>query len=503
MKILNPTQIKELEIQSVQKENIELYDLMERAATAVLDVLKEDFDLKKSHFSLLCGSGNNGGDGLALARLLRAEGAEVEVFLIEAEHYSIDNLRNQKRLNEVGIEIQYFNLNEPLTFEWNRIIIDALFGFGLNRPLSKEWRPLINQLNGLSNLKFSIDLPSGLMAEELNSPSDAILKPDEVFTFEMPKTSFFWKENQEFVPKFKVLSIGLNPTIREQFDSEVNYFTDEIAQTFRMKRSRFAYKYQFGNVLVVGGSYGKIGAVYLSSKAAFRSGAGLVTAYVPKCGETILQTNLPDAMVLTDFSSDKLIGFPKVDRFGTLIIGPGLGTDEKTADAFAQFLEENEVTNKKILLDADALNLLAHHPNLLHRLPQNTILTPHDKELERLIGEWENSIEKNKKLKEFSMSYHLIVVSKGANTQTYLPSGEVWINSTGNSGMAVAGTGDVLSGIVGGLLGRGLEPKDAATLGVYLHGKAGDLAAEKLGQESLMASDLLEYLPKAIKSLNE
>src|SRR5690606_6112358 len=278
-------------------------------------------------------------------------------------------------------------------------------------------------------------------------------------------------------------------------DSPFEYFSLDQVPHFHFTRSMFSHKYHYGNVLVVGGSYGKIGAALLTTKAVLRAGGGLVTTYLPKCGYEILQTSLPEAMVMTDFSEDKITAFPNVERFDTIAIGPGIGTDEKTALAFEQFLNENDLKEKKIIIDADGINLLSKHPDLIQKLPGHTILSPHDGELERLVGSWSDSFEKIKKASEFVKKHKLILISKGAYTQTYLPNGRIYFNSTGNAGMATAGSGDVLTGIIAGHLGKGFNPEAAALFGVFLHGFAGDEAVSQLGRESLISSDILNFLP--------
>ncbi|WP_182041908.1 NAD(P)H-hydrate dehydratase [Moheibacter lacus] len=501
MKILSPQQLKAVETQTIKIQDVDLINLMERAATAVLNWLKNHMDVSKNHFTIICGVGNNGGDGLALARLLASENSHVKVYLQKNNNYSLDNLTNQKRLKDAKIPIEFYDSETKFEFQPFSIIIDAIFGYGLNRPIEQEWISIINQINQAENAVVSIDVPSGLFCDQLNSPEDAVVQSEVTLTFQTPKLALFLPENEKYVPQFEILDISLDWASMESQNADFHYFSMDQIPQFHKGRTVFSHKYEFGNVVTIGGSYGKIGAILLTTKSVLRSGAGLVTAYVPKCGCQIIQTSFPEAMVMTDFSEDKIIAFPSVDGFDTIAIGPGIGTDEKTALAFAQFLEENDLTNKKMIIDADGINLLAKNPELVNKLPEKTILTPHNKELERLVGNWNDSFEKIKKTKEFVQKNNLIVVSKGAYTQTYLPNAQIYFNSTGNPGMATAGSGDVLTGIIAGHLGKGFTAEEAALFGVFLHGFCGDEAAAQIGQESLIASDILNFIPTGMKKL--
>ncbi|MFA7615594.1 MAG: NAD(P)H-hydrate dehydratase [Weeksellaceae bacterium] len=499
MKILNPEQLKIVEKETAAKQNIEMIDLMKRAATAVFDQIKLRHEISNTDFVIFCGSGNNGGDGLVLSRLIKNGGSNPKVYLLKTHNYSADNLTNQKRLKETGVEIEYFDENTDFDFSNQPVIIDAIFGYGLNRPVDGGLKTVIEKMNHSNCEMISVDLPSGMFCDRLNSTEDSIVQSDLCLTFDSPKLSMLLSENSKNIRDFKILDIGFDRNSIESQSTEF-YFTDlDSVSGLRKRRDRFGYKYNYGNLLVIGGSHGKMGSVIFSAKAAMRCGAGLVTAYIPKCGSSVLQSIFPEVMLMTDFSDDKIIGFPKISRFDTIAIGPGLGTDERTEYGFEQFLSENEFEYRKIIIDADGINLLSKNKNLLKILPENTIITPHDRELERLIGSWNDSIEKFKKIKNLSKEFGLIVVSKGAFSQIHTPDGETHFNSTGNPGMATAGSGDVLTGMIAGLIGRGHAPKEAAILGVYLHGLCGDLAAYEMGEESLIASDLIDFIPTAFQ----
>lgn len=501
MKILSPEQLKRVETQTITIQDIELINLMERAANAILNWLKARLDVSKNSFTIICGIGNNGGDGLALGRLLWEEKANVKIYLQKNNTYSLDNLSNQKRLKELKIPFEYYDETTQLEIIPNSILIDAIFGYGLNRAIGTEWKPIIDQINQAPNTVVSVDVPSGLFCDQLNSKNDPIVQAEVTLTFQTPKLSLLIPENQEYVTDFEILDISLDLESIEKEDSELGYFSLNYVPQFYFKRPKFSHKYEYGNVLVIGGSYGKIGAALLAAKSVLKAGAGLVTLYVPKCGYSVVQTALPESMVMTDFSEEIISKFPNVDRFDTIVIGPGMGTDEKTYHAFEEFLSESDLTQKKIIIDADGLNLLSKHPNLLEKLPEETILTPHDKELERLMGSWENSYQKIEKIQEFVKLHKLIIVSKGFITQTFLSNGEAYFNSSGNPGMATAGSGDVLAGIIAGLYAKHYNASESAIFGVFLHGYAGDMAAQQLGEESIMAGDLVNYIPVAFKSL--
>lgn len=501
MKILSPQQLKQVETQTVKEQDIEFINLMERAASSVLNWLKAHLDVTKTHFTIISGIGNNGGDGLALARLLAAENSHVKVYLQKNNTYSLDNLTNQKRLKEVKIPIEFYDASTKFEFQPFTVIIDAIFGYGLNRPIDEEWHPIIHQINQSNHTVVSIDVPSGLYCDQLNSENDAVVESEVTLTFQTPKLALLLPENEKYIRQFEILDISLDWNAIQSQNSEFHYLSLDLIPYFHRGRTSFSHKYEFGDALLIGGSHGKIGAALLASRAILRSGAGLVTSYIPKCGYSIFQTSFPEAMVITDFSEDKIIAFPKVERFDTIAIGPGIGTDEKTALAFEQFLEETDLNQKKIIVDADGINLLAKNPKLILKLPENTILTPHDGELERLIGSWNDSFEKINKIKEFVQNHKLIIVSKGAFTQIYLPDGTIYFNSTGNPGMATAGSGDVLTGIISGHLAKGFSAQDAALFGVFLHGFSGDEAASQIGQESLIASDIINFLPAGFKKL--
>lgn len=501
MKILSPQQLRQVETATIEVQDIDLINLMERAATSVLHWLQDRLDLTQSHFTIICGIGNNGGDGLALARLLDEEKSNVKVYLQENNSYSLDNLTNQKRLKDAKIPVERFTDETKFEFESYTIIVDCIFGYGLTRPIDDVWKPVINQINKAQNTVISVDVPSGLFCDQINKEDDAIVQSEVTLTFQTPKLGLLLSDNYKYVKDFEILDISMDLESIEQQESNYFYLSNEFMPSFHRSRSKFSHKGDFGHALVIGGSYGKIGANVLVTKAVLRSGAGMVTSYIPKCGYDILQAAFPESMVLADSSEDKITGFPDTDKFNAIAIGSGMGTDDETMQAFEQFLNEADLKDKSLVIDADAINLLAQNRKLFEKVPESTILTPHIGELKRLIGGWKDDYDRIKKTKEFSIQFNLVIVSKDAHTAIFSPSGEVYFNSTGNPGMATAGSGDVLSGIITGQIAKGFSVLDAAIFGTYLHGLSGDIAKEHLGEESLVASDIINYLPVAYKQL--
>lgn len=490
MHILTSRQLKEADARTLDVQQISSWQLMERAATALFESLKADVDMYTTRFVILCGPGNNGGDGLALARMIYASGGDVKVFLLKSSSYSADNLENQGRLGELPFTV--FDPGSRLNFPNECLIIDALFGYGLNRLLDTDWAGLVEQINTSGSYVFSVDMPSGLLADAPTPLHAPVIKAQRVYTFHSPKKALLLPENAVRAEDFRVIPIGLEagPAGKEYYITP-----DEVKG--RIKRpSRFSHKGTFGHALIAGGSYGKAGAVILASHAALKTGCGLVSAYAPRCAYIPLQTALPEAMVMTDPEEEYLSVFPaELHRFSSMGVGTGMGTSRETERAFLRLLETGNLP--PLVLDADALNILSRNPAYLSKLPLKSILTPHPKELERLMGPWANDFEKLEAGQRLAGELGVILVIKGANTAILLPDGTLAFNSTGNYGMAKGGSGDVLTGVITSLLAQGYSPEDAAITGVYLHGLAGDLARDHTGPRGMIASDIIQALPAA------
>lgn len=492
MNILSAQQLKEADARTLAIQQISSWQLMERAAGALFESLKADMDIYRTHFTILCGPGNNGGDGLALARLLFSAGSQVQVCLLRASSYSPDNLENQKRLGDLPVTI--FDRDSHLRFLENTVIIDALYGYGLNRPLDPGWASLADQVNTSGRRVMAVDMPSGLLADAPTGPQAPVIKAQMVYTFHGPKKALLLPENAARAENFRVIDIGLD----DPSSALEQYITAATVKALLRTPSRFSHKGTFGHALIAGGSYGKTGAVILAAGAALKTGCGLVTAYVPRCGYMPLQTSLPEAMVLTDPREEYLSVFPEgLTRFSALGVGIGMGTAAETEAALGKLLE----TAPPLVLDADALNILSCNPKLLSRLPAGTILTPHPKELERITGPWSDDFEKLEKVRELAHRLNVLVVIKGANSALVFPDGQIRYNSTGNYGMAKGGSGDVLTGMLTSLLAQGYPPHEAAITGVFLHGLAGDCAAAEIGPRGMTAMDLIRAIPQAWRQL--
>jgi ADP-dependent NAD(P)H-hydrate dehydratase / NAD(P)H-hydrate epimerase len=493
MKILTSSQIRAADQYTIHHEPISSIDLMERASVAFISKFKSLFP-KKSPVSIFCGIGNNGGDGLAVGRLLQENGWNISFYIIgDMAKGSPDFLTNLGRIDSYSI------INSPNDFpklNENVIVIDALFGSGLSRPLDGLIGELVDFLNDQKTHRIAIDIASGLYADKPIINNSIIFKPHFTLSFQSPKLTFFLPEYYQFVGEWLVLDIGLDPTFMRDQASE--YFLTETKEIKDLipSRSKFTHKNEVGSLQIIAGSKGKMGAAVLCAKAAFRAGVGLVNVQVPKCGTNILQTTIPEAMVVEDVNENVISEIQMTND--TVAIGPGLGTDGKTMKAFSQFLDGYE---KPLVVDADAINLLASDQSLLKKIPENSILTPHIGEFKRLVGDWNNDFEKLEKLKSFCQQHRLNVVLKGAYSAVCNMEGVVHFNPSGNPTLATAGSGDVLTGIVGSLLAQGLSPFDALRLGVYVHGLAGDLAQKKIGALGVIASDIILEIPSAIDQL--
>lgn len=501
MKILTSKQIYQADQITIKNQNITSLELMERAGKVLANQIRV-ITPKSQRVFIFCGTGNNGGDGMVIGRRLIESGFDVMVYVVEfGKEYSADFEENYNRLkkNHEKQIVIFKRENDFPPIQKDDVIVDSIFGIGLNRKPTGLIKNVISKINQSPAFKISVDIPSGLFADKPVEDFDSVLQSDLILTLQTPKPAFFLPDNFKFIRRFKVLDIGLD----EEFISNVKPFatliTLELIKEFYKSRKRFDHKGTFGHTLIIGGSYGKIGAIVLAAKAAFRTGAGLVTSFIPKIGYDILQISIPEAMVLTD-KSNKIIS--EIDLKFTpdaVAIGMGMGTEKETMEAFGNFLSKYK---NPLVIDADGLNCLSENQKLLDLLPKNSILTPHPGELKRLIGAWKNDYEKIEKCKSFVQKHQVVLVVKGAYTMIFIE-GEIYINPTGNPGMGTAGSGDTLGGILAGLISQNYSPEQAALLGVYLHGLAGDLAAEKLGEESLMAGDIISFLPEAYKVISK
>lgn len=496
IKILNGEQIRELDAYTIKHEPIPSIDLMERACRAFCSWFTTHVDTRYT-VGIVCGTGNNGGDGLGIARMLLDWNYSIKVWVVEGGgRESLDFKTNLQRLKE-KIQIQVISKNyDKGLFAGCDVLIDALFGSGLSRPVEGVSAEVIGCMNHAKAIRVAVDIPSGLMAD---APSTgAIIKADHTVSFQLPKLAFFLPENHPYVGEWHVVDIGLSKAGLEQTQTNTFLLTKKDVVRLVKPQHKFDHKGKRGHALLIAGSYGKMGAAVLASRAALRTGVGLLTSHVPVKGYEIIQTAVPEAMVSIDQADECFSMMPEIEPYTAIGIGPGLGKDKKTIQALRVVLEK---INAPAVLDADALNIISENRELLALIKPGTILTPHPKEFERLAGSSKNDFDRLERQRAFSKQYRVVVVLKGAYTTITSPEGDLFINHTGNPAMATGGSGDVLTGILTALLAQGYPAVEAAQLGVWLHGLAGDEARRKLGQRGLIASDFIEHLPVAFASL--
>ena len=501
MKIFSREQISYIDRQTKILEPILEIDLMERASKALAEWLIAHYPVS-SKIAVIAGTGNNGGDALAVARLLLKINMDVDVYLPEFVGRRSDaNEINLSRLEDlvIGPMIKLIELNELPNLSGYDLLIDGLYGSGLNRPLEGFACTVIDWMNQSGVLTVSIDLPSGLMCDENIENYGSIVRATQTLTLGSPKLALFFSENHQWFGNWEVVQFGLSERAIEEAKTNYFFLDQQHACSLLKKRKMFAHKGSYGHGLLLAGSRGKIGAALLAARGALRAGLGLLTIHLPISAGSLVQISLPEAMSSFDFGEEYLTQIPDLSRYSALAAGPGIGTNILTQEAVNQLIHKARVP---LVLDADALNILAENPLWIRQLPENAILTPHPVEFDRLSGIVVKTEEERLQMAiHFAYSYRVILVLKGAFTRIIFPDGTVWFNSTGNPGMATARSGDVLTGIILGLLCQGYTSGDAAKLGVFLHGRSADLIVNDSSQESLIASDIADYLGNAYASL--
>ena len=499
MKIFTNEAIKKIDRETIAADGITELDLMERAASAVAyEIISRWLTTKR--IVIFAGPGNNGGDALAVARMLYEQGYRPEVFLfnIKSSHLSECCAANRQRLIDMG-NIDFTEIIDNFTppeLGPDDVVIDGLFGSGLHSPLKGGYTSLVQYINNSEAFIVSIDMPSGLFCE-WNEGSDRrnIIRADLTLTFGSKRLSFFFSENAEFIGQCIVLDFELNANAIDSTPADYYLIEKEDVRNMLKPRDPFINKYDNGTLLLIAGSYGMMGAAILAARGAQRIGAGLVTVHAPASANTIMQTSCPEALFEADESDICTTIINSKRRFSVVALGPGMGTSDETIDAVDHFLKNYR---KPCLLDADALNCIAARPMLLRSIPKGSIITPHTGEFDRLFGKSVTDEERLKRAINQSKMYNITIVLKGHYTMMIRPDGKVYINSSGNPGMATAGSGDVLTGMIAGLISQGYSPDNSVWMGVYIHGRAGDLAAQKLGQNSLIASDIINNIGPAI-----
>ncbi len=499
MKIFSASQLYEADKITIQKQGISSEQLMERAAVEIFNWLHKRMQGAQVKIHLFCGIGNNGGDGLALARHLWEHGYNFEVHVVSySDKRSEDFLINLDRLKERKIWPHFIQENSEIPeIRPEEIIIDGIFGIGLNREPYPWVASLMTHINQSGAFVVSIDVPSGLYLDKPLDNDKAVIHANFVLSIQAPKLIFFLPQTGIFCEGWEILNIGMD----EEFLAETNTSNELIGKNEVLKwykpRERFTHKGTYGHALIVGGSYGKIGAVILSAKACLVSGSGLVTAFVPKCGYTALQAAALEIMVYTDEQEEYIEEIAYEIEPAVIGMGMGMGTHDSTKKAMRKLLQQY---SGPLVIDADGLNILAEEKDLLKQLPSKTVLTPHPGELKRLIGSWKDDFEKLEMARSFAKEYDCVLVLKDAYT-IVVTEEKAYVNSTGNAGMATAGSGDVLTGMITGLIAQGYEPQIAASMAVYLHGNAGDIAVMETGEEALTATAIINSVGSAFLEL--
>ncbi|MEO1653110.1 MAG: NAD(P)H-hydrate dehydratase [Bacteroidota bacterium] len=502
MKIFDTAAIRELDAVTIAREQIPSTLLMERASQAFVERFTELYDAEHPVF-IFCGPGNNGGDGLVISRLLFQKGYRVDAWVLYKEGpASKDFSVNYLRLKPCLATKEFRTMADFPLLPENAVIIDALFGSGLSRPLEGLAAELVERIN-LSGLPvISVDIASGLFADHSSQREKAsIIQPYKTISFQLPKLAFMMPENEDLVGDWEAVPIGLNQEWMEEKETPYHFILPEMIYPLLKKRKKYAHKGSFGHALLLLGSHGKMGAAILSARAALRAGLGLLTVHVPACGYEIIQISVPEAMATVDEAEHYISQLPEFPEKGyqALGIGPGIGQAPETQQLLLDLLRQ---ANSPLVLDADALNLLSQDPAYIQQIPPHSILTPHVKEFARLTRPAENDFERLELLRDFASTHLLYVILKGANTAIATPQGDVYFNATGNPGMASAGSGDVLTGMLTALLAQGYRPEESAILGVYLHGLAGDYALYDNSYESLTASSIIDNISEAFRSVS-
>ena len=504
MKILSTEQLREADAYTIAHEPVASVDLMERAAQACQVWLFKKFR-RSFVLQFFCGNGNNGGDGLAIARLLADHDVHCEMFVYRvAQNDSPDfsaNLARLQKQGKVAISFLAENGEEYFPPANGKIIVDAIFGSGLTREPSETASRLIDHINKQETTVISIDLPSGLFGDDNSSNSRKhVVHAAHTLTFQQPKLAFFFPENGKFTGKFHVFDIGLHPDFIASAKSHFHYTRHTEAKQLYKPRDLFSHKGSFGHALIVAGGTGKMGAAVLATQACLRAGAGLVTAATTATGNSILQTAVPEAMVQIIEGENFIAGKINFDQITAIGIGPGIGKEEETAHALKLLINEYA---GPLVLDADALNIIAENKTWLGFLPFGTILTPHPGEFDRLTEKHNSGYDRMETQRNLATKLGAYIILKGAYSSIACPDGTVYFNASGNPGMATGGSGDVLAGIITGLLAQGYLPLAACKLGVYLHGLAGDIAASLHNEEGLIAGDITDQLGGAWRMVAE
>jgi ADP-dependent NAD(P)H-hydrate dehydratase / NAD(P)H-hydrate epimerase len=502
MKLFKTTQIAEIDRYTIENEPVNDIDLMERAAMQITGWLIKRFT-SDHKLVVFTGPGNNGGDSLAVARQMADRGYRCEVHLLDfGKELKGSPLINHGRLEKQGkVTLSAIREQDDFPVIGNSdIIIDGMFGSGLTRPLDGLAASVTRKINALPNMVVSVDIPSGLMGEDnLSNIDENIIRADFTLTFQFPKISFLLADNDRFTGKWVVLPIGLHPEGIDNTPSDFFLTEGEDIRKMIIPRSKFSHKGTFGHALLIAGSYGKMGAAVLASRSCLRAGTGLLTTHIPEKGYSVLQCGVPEAMASIDQHELMFTSVPDLSPYSAIGAGPGTGCHKESAKGLHELIQRAEVP---LVIDADGLNILSENMDWLKEIRNGAVLTPHPGEFARMAGISSSSYDRIQKQIAMAQRYNVVIVLKGAYTSVATPDGKLFFNSTGNPGMATAGSGDVLTGIILGLLSQGFSPKDAAIAGVFLHGRAGDLAAENKSEMSMIAGDIIQFFGDAVKDVS-
>ena len=497
MKIFSSAQVKNWDSFSIREQNITSDALMERAAVACCHWLISN-QFTQQPILLFCGKGNNGGDGLALARMLIQSNIHVTVYILETGKPGTDDFQiNLQRLQQANGNIHFIQSKHFFpVIEKDQLVIDALFGTGLNRPLDGIALQLVEHLNASPAPVISIDMPGGLFCDNSTSGHVAI-HATHTLSFQGVKLAFLMPENNAFVGEFHILDIGLSSQYENEEPAVHEIIDAGIIRSIIKIRNKFSHKGSFGHAAMIAGSYGMMGAAVLAAKGCLHVGTGKLTCYIPSCGYDIMQSSVPEAMCKV--AGEKVIEhIGNIENYDAIGIGPGIGSQNESAtllnDIFLQRKQE-------FVLDADALNIISVDKKLLSNIPPDSVISPHLKEFERMFGASSNDFDRLKLAIDMAAHLNIYIVLKGHYTSIITPRGKVYFNNTGNAGMAKAGMGDILTGMITGLMSQKYPLPEAAMLAVHLHGLAGDIASTKYSQQAMQASDLVNCIADAWKLL--
>lgn len=499
MKIISSHDIKAIDKKTIDEENIDSVNLMDRAASKIAEAIIHHY--KGGRIYIFAGAGNNGGDAIAAGILLHKQGFNINIIHFVINELSADCDTVRKRLTDYP-GIPYTEVSKSFTkpdITKDDLIIDGLFGSGLNKPLSGGFAAVANFINSTGATVFSIDLPSGLMCEDNTyNVMQNVIKADRTFTIQYPKLVFFFSEFSKYIGDYEVLDIKLSEKAISECNSDISTIEAEDVRKIIRKRNRFTHKGDYGKALVIAGSYGMAGAAILTAKGCLKSGVGLLKIHIPSACVNVIQTAVPEAIACIDYHEHIFTSLFEENDATVTAIGPGLGTDELTAEGLKQVIR---TASGPMVIDADAINIISANRDIFKYIPKKSILTPHIKEFDRLTGNCQDPYERILKAAELAKAFNVYIVLKSAYTFVITPENKFYINTNGNPGMATGGSGDVLTGVITALLAQGYSSQEAAILGTYAHGLAGDIAASKLGEMGMTSMDIAENLPEAWKRL--